>query len=206
MMEKLDLKKEHKAFYNSSALKPVIVEVPKFQYLMMDGCGAPGGDNFQKAVAALFGVSYKVKFASKQALGNDYVVMPLEGLWWADDMEDFVKGNRERWRWTLMMLQPDFITPEMIGMAIQATKDRENEAALALLRLDSYEEGWAAQIMHIGSFAEEHPNIMKLHELIAAQGGKFDGKVLKHHEIYLSDFRKVAPEKLKTVLRQPFGK
>lgn len=205
-MEKIDLKKEYKAFYNPSPQKPEIVTVPKFQFLMVDGRGAPGCADFQKAIEALFEVSYKAKFACKKAPGIDYVVMPLEGLWWADDLNDFMAGNRDEWRWTLMMMQPDFITLDMIQATIQSTKEKESNPALDQLRFETYAEGLSTQILHIGPFADEHPNILKLHELIESAGGTFDGKNQKHHEIYLSDFRKTAPEKLKTVLRQPFKK
>jgi hypothetical protein len=205
-MDKIDFKKEYKVFYNPPN-KPEIVTIPQFQFLMIDGRGAPGCEAFQKAIEALFGVSYKVKFACKKGNpGTDYVVMPLEGLWWADDMNDFTAGNRDMWRWTLMMMQPDFVTAGMIQTTIQSAKANEANPALDQLRFEKFEEGLAAQIMHTGSFADEHPNIMKLHELIATNGGTFDGKTNKHHEIYLSDFRKTAPEKLKTVLRQPFKK
>jgi hypothetical protein len=202
-MEKIDLKKEYKAFYNPSSQKPEIVTVPQFQFLMIDGRGAPGCADFQKAIEALFGVSYKAKFACKKAPGMDYVVMPLEGLWWADDLNDFMAGNRDEWRWTLMMMQPDFVTADIIQTAIRSAKDNDTNPALDQLRFESFQEGLSAQILHIGPFADEHPNIVKLHELIKSTGGAL---IQKHHEIYLSDFRKTAPEKLKTVLRQPFKK
>lgn len=202
-MEKIDLKKEYKAFYNPSSQKPEIVTVPKFQFLMIDGRGAPGCPDFQKAIEALFGVSYKTKFACKKASGMDYVVMPLEGLWWADDLNDFMAGNRNEWRWTLMMMQPDFVTADIIQAAIRSAKENETNHALEQLRFEKYGEGLSAQILHTGPFADEHPNIMKLHDLIQSSGGTL---TQKHHEIYLSDFRKTAPEKLKTILRQPFKK
>lgn len=208
-MEKLDFKKELKRFYNPSAKQPEIVEVPEFQFLMIDGVDArPESEGFQQAIQALFSVSYKTKFAIKKAKNIDYGVMPLEGLWWADDMDDFLNGNKAKWKWTLMILQPDFVTQHDITESIQAARKKEPTEALNRLRLTHFKEGLAAQIMHIGPFSEEHDNIMKLHDLIKSQGGHFDGQahVYKHHEIYLSDFRKTAPEKLKTVLRQPFSK
>lgn len=208
-MQKLDFKKELNRFYNPSAKEPEIVEVPEFQFLMIDGVDArPESEGFQRAIQALFSISYKTKFAIKKSRNLDYVVMPLEGLWWADDMDDFISGNKERWKWTLMILQPDFVTQQDIDDAIQAAQKKELNEALNHLRLERFKEGFAAQIMHIGSFSEEHDNIMKLHDLIKSQGGHFDRQVekQKHHEIYLSDFRKTAPEKLKTVLRQPFSK
>jgi hypothetical protein len=203
-MEKLDYKKEYKSYYNPSPKIPEILEIPDFKFLMIDGTGMK--ESFQNAIQALFGVSFKAKFVMKKEQGLDYVVMPLEGLWWADDMDDFMSGNKEKWNWTLMIMQPDFVTPEIIQASIQEAKKGESRDALDLLRLENYAEGLSAQILHVGSFSEEHPNIMRIHELIAENGGKFDGKRQKHHEIYLSDFRKTAPEKLRTVLRQPFGR
>lgn len=205
MENKLDLKKELRELYRPPGKNPVIVEVPLLKYVMIDGIGAePEGEAFQNAIQALFSVSYKAKFISKKQLGSDYVVMPLEGLWWADDMNDFVAGRKERWRWTLMLLQPEFISREIIERAIEASEGKVPPDSLEKLRLDELNESISAQIMHVGPYSEEHENIMRIHELIQSEGGRFDGKVQKHHEIYLSDFRKTAPEKLKTVLRQPF--
>ena len=205
MENKLDLKKELRELYCPPGKNPVIVEVPLMRYVMIDGIGAePEGEAFQNAIQALFSVSYKAKFISKNQLGSDYVVMPLEGLWWADDMNDFIAGRKERWRWTLMLLQPEFISREIIERAIKASEGKAPPASLEKLRLDELNEGMSAQIMHIGPYSEEHENIMRIHDLIQSEGGRYDGKVQKHHEIYLSDFRKTAPERLKTVLRQPF--
>ncbi len=204
MPDKTDFKKEFKQFYMPSKTAE-IVEVPPFQFLMIDGMNAePESEGFQSAIEALFGVSYKVKFLSKKALSKDYTVMPLEGLWWADDMDDFVKGNKRNWQWTLMIFQPEFIRQDLIDEAIQAVKQKKDNASLDHLRLETYQEGPSAQILHIGPYSEEYDNIQKLHHLIEEKGGVFDGHDQRHHEIYLSDFRKTAPEKLKTVIRQPF--
>ncbi|HBF37286.1 MAG TPA: hypothetical protein DDW50_08185 [Firmicutes bacterium] len=205
MEKKLDLKHEFKRYYHPAAGAPEIVDIPGFQFLMIDGLGMDfeNGDS-QNAIQALFAVSFKVKFLARKAQGTDYVVMPLEGLWWADDPNDFIKDNRERWCWTYMILQPEWITADLIHTAIQEVKKSKANPLVEHLRLENYHEGLSSQIMHIGPFAGEHPNIMKIHQLIAENGGSFDGKTEKHHEIYLSDFRKTAPEKLKTVLRQPF--
>lgn len=206
-MEKVDFKKKWKQYYNPSATQPEIVEVPEFQFLMIDGMDArPESRAFQNAIQALFSVSYKTKFTIKRARNTDYIVMPLEGLWWADDMQDFIKYNKAGWKWTLMILQPDFVTQNDIQQAIDDARKKEANESLNYLRLERFKEGFAAQIMHIGPFSEEHDNIIKLHNLIKSQGRYFDGQVQKHHEIYLSDFRKTAPEKLKTVIRQPFLK
>jgi hypothetical protein len=200
---KADLKKELKEFYAPKAV-PLIVKLPVLQYLMIDGSGAIGSAEFKDAIEALFSVSYKAKFISKKTLGFDYSVMPLEGLWWADNMDDFVDGRKDRWKWTLLILQPEKIGKNIIAQAKEDALKKKDSNSIRSLRLEKYAEGKAAQMMHIGPFSEEHGNIMKLHELIKVNKGKFDGKVNKHHEIYLSDFRKVDPKKMRTVLRQPF--
>ena len=138
--------------------------------------------------------------------GKDYVVPPLEGLWWADNMEDFINGNRDKWKWTMMIMQPDWITQEIINKAIEKTTKKKPELknVISKLRLEKYEEGKAAHIMHLGPFSEEGPTISKVHKFIEEQRGGFDGLKNKHHEIYLSDPRKSKPENMKTVIRQPF--
>jgi len=202
--KKVDLKKELKQFYKPKIV-PEIITVPPMNFLMIDGKGAIGGPIFQEAIEALFSVSYKTKFLAKKSIEFDYTVMPLEGLWWADNMDDFEKGNKDNWNWTLMIMQPEQIADEMISSSVTEVKKKKDNKSLAHLRFETYNEGMAAQIMHIGPFSEEHENIMKLHTLIKDHGGSFDGKIHKHHEVYLSDFRKVDPEKMKVVLRQPFA-
>ncbi|MFX1379274.1 MAG: GyrI-like domain-containing protein, partial [Promethearchaeota archaeon] len=127
--------------------------------------------------------------------------------WWADDMDDFTEGNRDKWKWTMMIMQPDWITQEIINEAIKNTieKSPELEKVIAKLRFEKYKEGKAAQIMHIGPYSEEGPNIEKIHNFIKSHGGSFNGRNYKHHEIYLSDPRKAKPENMKTVIRQPFN-
>jgi hypothetical protein len=204
-MEKIDLKKKYRQFYHPSSTAPEIVDIPEFQYLMIDGIGMDfGNETSQDAIQALFGVAFKIKFLSKEERGIDYGVMPLEGLWWADDMNDFINGNRVKWRWTYMIMQPEFVTSDLLRAAIEEVKKSKTNTALERLRLEGYPEGISAQIMHIGSFAKEHPNIMKVHQFIEDNQGTFEDRRRKHHEIYLSDFRKTAPGKMKTILRQPF--
>ena len=203
---KVDFKKSMKEFYNPKAQEVVMAEVPKMQFLMIDGIGSPGDSKeYQDALALLYPIAFKTKFLSK-AKGKDYVVPPLEGLWWADNMEDFTEGNRDKWKWTMMIMQPDWITQEMIDEAIQITIEKKPElkGKISKLRLESYKEGKTAQIMHIGPYSEEGPTIAMVHKFIKAKGGTFDGHNLKHHEIYLSDPRKTKPENMKTVIRQPF--
>jgi hypothetical protein len=151
----------------------------------------------------LFPVAYAIKFISK-ARDKDYGVMPLEGLWWADDMNDFIAGRRDKWKWTYMIMQPEFISQNDFEEAINKVQSKNKDMNLSKVHFYYFADGKAAQIMHIGPFSEEHANIQKIHDHIAALGGKFDGLKEKHHEIYLSDMRKVAPSAMKTILRQPF--
>ncbi|MFX0008650.1 MAG: GyrI-like domain-containing protein [Candidatus Hermodarchaeota archaeon] len=203
---KVDFKKSMKEFYNPNAQKVVMVEVPEMQFLMIDGMGSPGdSQEYQDALAVLYPIAFKTKFLSK-AKGKDYVVPPLEGLWWADNMDDFTKGNRDKWKWIMMIMQPDWITQEMIDEAIKITVEKKPELKdkISKLYLQSYKEGKVAQIMHIGPYSEEGPTVEKVHKFIESIGGNFDGHNQKHHEIYLSDPRKAKPENMKTVIRQPF--
>lgn len=201
-MEKLDLKKELKHLYQASAKEVVEVEVSTMNYLMVDGEGDPNiVSAFAEAVEALFTVSYTLKFMVKKGvLATDYGVMPLEGLWWADDMTKFSIADKSNWKWTVMIAQPPFVTQAMLDAAFAEVKKKKNPAALSRLRFESFTEGKCAQILHIGPFSEEGPTIARLHKFIETNGGKLYGK---HHEIYLSDIRKAAPKKWKTIIRQP---
>jgi hypothetical protein len=138
----------------------------------------------------------------KGAMDIDYGVLPLEGLWWADDMSAFSTGNKDAWKWTMMIMQPEFITSDMANEAIEEVARKKKPVALPLLRFEAFKEGRSAQILHIGPFAEEGPAIAKVHAFIEASGARMTGK---HHEIYLSDMRRTAPEKWKTIIRQPLA-
>ena len=201
-MKKIDYKKELKTLYNASAKNVEMIAVPKMNFLMIDGKGDPNtSPAFQAAVEVLFGVSYTLKFMIKKGKAAiDYGVMPLEGLWWADDMSQFSIDKKADWKWTLMIMQPEPVTGELVQEAIAQVKKKKELAALAKLRFEAFAEGKAAQIMHIGPFSGEGPTIQKVHDHIAAAKAKRSGK---HHEIYLSDIRKAAPEKWKTIIRQP---
>ena len=204
-MSKIDFRKELKHLYRPSAKEFVVVDVPPMKFLMVDGHGDPNtAQEYQDAVEALYAVSYKLKFVSKKELGRDYVVPPLEGLWWAEDMETFTTGrDKSAWDWTMMIMQPEWITQEMVEEAIRQV-EKKGLPALSKLRLETYHEGLAVQILHIGSYDDEGPTMARMHnEFIPENGYQEAGK---HHEIYLSDVRKVAPEKLRTVLRQPVRK
>ena len=202
-MIKIDFKKELKPLYQPSRKDFSIIDVPPMQFLMVDGHGDPNtAQEYQDALKALYAVAYKIKFASKKELERDYVVPPLEGLWWAEDMEAFtIKRDKSAWDWTMMILQPDWITADIYGQACDIVKGQKDLPALSRLRLETYHEGLSVQILHIGSYEDEAPILHKIHTGFIPQNG-FEMRG-KHHEIYLSDPRKVAPEKLKTVLRQP---
>lgn len=201
-MKKIDYKKELKQFYGASAKKVEVVEVPQMTFLMIDGEGDPNtSKSFQEAVEALFSISYPLKFMIKKGKeAIDYGVMPLEGLWWADDMSQFkTQIKKDNWKWTLMIMQPKYVTANLVNEAIEQVK-KKDLTALPKIRFEAFSEGKAAQTMHIGPFSEEGPTIQKVHDYIGEVKFKLSGK---HHEIYLSDIRKAAPEKWKTIIRQP---
>ena len=201
-MNKLDIKKELKYLYQPSAKEVVQVDVPSMNFLMLDGKGDPNkSQEYADAVEALFSVAYTIKFAvKKSAMAIDYGVMPLEGLWWADDMNAFTSGDKSNWQWKMMIAQPSFVTQATVDAAIAEVRKKKNPAAISGLRLEAFDEGRCAQIMHIGPFSAEGPNIERVHHFIEAGGHKRHGK---HHEIYLSDIRKADPSKWKTIIRQP---
>lgn len=201
-MKKIDYKKELKHLYKPSAKDVVIVNVPQMNFLMIDGEGDPNtSQTFQDAVESLYALSYAIKFMVKKGdLALDYGVLPLEGLWWAEDMSKFSVESKGDWKWTLMIMQPEYITGELVAEATEQVRNKKNPIALSNLRFESFAEGKAAQIMHIGPFSEEGPTIQKVHAFIKDHGRQLRGK---HHEIYLSDIRKAAPEKWRTIIRQP---
>jgi hypothetical protein len=199
-MEKLDLRKQLKHLYNPSKKSFQLVDVPAMNFTMIDGRGDPNtSEAFMAATQALYAVSYTLKFEFKKNHGVDYPVMPLEGLWWADDMEVFRMEKRDDWNWTLMMMQPQVVKRSHVKAAVdQAAK--KDLPALADMRFEPYREGMSAQIMYLGPYADEGPTIRRMHAFIEESGYAPRGK---HHEIYMGDPRRSAPEKLKTVLRQP---
>lgn len=201
-MQKLDLKKSLKHLYQPSAKEVVQVEVPSANFLMIDGKGDPNtAQEYADAVEALFSVAYALKFAVKKgALAIDYTVMPLEGLWWANDMSRFTTEDKSDWLWTMMIAQPPFVTEAMFEQAIAEVKKKKNLAAISKLRFETYSEGKCAQTLHIGPFSTEGPTIARVHDFVKASDSQLRGE---HHEIYLSDIRKADPAKWKTVIRQP---
>lgn len=200
-MEKWDFKKELKHLYFPSAKEVLEVQVPTMDFLMVDGEGDPNtSQSYPDAIEVLFAVSYAVKFMIKKGeQAIDYGVMPLEGLWWADDMAMFDRPDKSGWKWTMMIAQPAFVPRETIALAIAEVKRKKNPAAIAKLRLESLSEGLCAQILHVGPFSQEGPTVEKLHQFIESRGLRIG----KHHEIYLSDIRKAAPDRWKTIIRQP---
>ena len=202
MSKKLDLRKQLKAFYSSSK-KPNIVDVPAGKFLTITGRGEPGGEAYQEALNALYSVAYTVKFKAKAA-GKDFVVVTLEGLWWWDEPEKpFEEVPREEWNWKSMIRQPDFIMPEIVEEAKAKARAKKGLKEIDRVVLEEFHEGLSAQIMHIGPFSEEGETIAKLHKFIEEKGYKMRGY---HHEIYMSDIRRTAPERWKTIIRQPIEK
>jgi hypothetical protein len=200
-VNKIDLKKQLKHLYGPGAKNVVEVDVPQMNFLMIDGKGDPNNSKeYTQAVEALFMTSYNLKFMVKKGgMEIDYGVMPLEGLWWADDMASFNADTKADWQWTMMMMQPEFISSKLVEEAIAAVRNKKNPPALPLIRFESLKEGKCAQILHIGPFSEEGPTIAKVHDYIEKQSSLRG----KHHEIYLSDIRRAEPAKWKTIIRQP---
>ncbi len=209
MMKKIDHKRELKYLYAPSAKKVEVVDVPQFQFVMIDGRIKAGDEpaksqEFQEAMQALYGVSYGLKFMSKLREENpiDYTVMALEGLWWAEGGE-FDINKKEDWKFTMMIMQPDHITEEMYQKAVQQANEKKPSAAFSKIRFESFREGLSMQIMHIGPYSEEPATIERMKLFAQENGYVLRGK---HHEIYLGDPRRAKPERLKTILRQPIKK
>jgi hypothetical protein len=202
MTAKADLKKSLDA-YQAKVGQVRVLDVPDLQYLMIDGHGDPNtSPAFAEAVEALYPVAYALKFAAKRELGRDFVVMPLEGQWWAEDMSSFTaERDKARWDWTLMIMQPDWIDEDMFTAAVERAGTKGPPARLGDLRLEPLSEGRCVQTLHVGTFDDEADVLARMHdEFIPGNGLRMVGR---HHEIYLSDLRRVAPEKRRTILRQP---
>lgn len=195
---------DDKALYQPP-VDPVLVQVPPFEFVMIDGSGDPRtSPDYQAAVAALYAVSYPVVITLKRAGRPDLKVRPLEGLWWADDLSVFQPASEDRasWHWTMMIRQPDDVPGDVYDAAVTKMAKKLGRAVAARVRIERFGEGLCAQLMHRGPYAGEGPNIARLHDFAAAQGLRLRGH---HHEIYLSDPRKSAPQKMRTVLRHPVG-
>ena len=198
-MQKIDLKKLHRDLFTAPAGEFVLVDVPELTFIKVEGHGDPNSaPAYQHAVQWLYSVAYGVKFAAKASLSRDFVVPPLEGLWHADDPSSFVQRRKDEWSWTMMIMVPDFVGlfNEAAGKAAGKLGDPPHG-----LRLENYHEGPSLQALHVGPYDAEGPLLARLHdEVMPQQGYSFAGH---HHEIYLGDPRKTAPEKLRTILRQP---
>ena len=199
-MAKLDFRKEQPALFTAPTDGFVLIKVPKLRFIKIDGEGDPNkAPAYGEALAWLYAVSYGVKFAAK-AEGNDYVVPPLQGLWWADDMKAFAARKKDKWRWTMMIMAPDFVGRKHFKAGVDKAAKKLGEAPDSL-RWEDYDEGLAVQILHVGSYDDEAPTIKRLHQKFLPANGLVETG--PHHEIYLSDPRRVEPAKLKTILRQP---
>ncbi|MFC5061101.1 GyrI-like domain-containing protein [Actinomycetospora atypica] len=201
MTAKADLKKELDC-YRATRDRPRLLTVPDLQYLMIDGAGDPNTEAFAEAITTLYPLAYAVKFLSKVELQRDYVVMPLEGLWWSDDMATFTSArDKSRWQWTLAVMTPEWITGEHVAAALERVAAKKAPARLGDVRLENLSEGRCVQALHVGSFDDEAELLRRMHdEYIPGHGLTLTGK---HHEIYLSDFRRVEPARCRTILRQP---
>ncbi len=203
-MEKIDLKKKLKNLYEPSYRAFSVVDVPPMNFIMIDGQGNPNTSvEYAESLQALYTAAYTLKFKIKKELAVDYPVMASEGLWWMDDMREFSLARKDDWKWTMMIMQPEIVTQQLFADTVAEAMKKKGQAALLKLRLEQYHEGLAAQIMYFGSYADEGPTISRLHQFIKESGCLRSGK---HHEIYMNDPRRTAPEKIRTVIRQPMRK
>jgi len=205
LVSKTDYKLELKQFYAAKVGTPVVVQVPTMNFIMIDGKGGPNtGQEYVDAIQTLYPVAYAIKFTCKLTRGSDFGVMPLEGLWWTQDMTKFSAEDKRNWLWTAMIMQPDVVTDDIYDQAVQQVKEKKSANALGKLRFAPHEEGRAAQVLYVGPYSDEGPAIKELHQFIKEQDGALTATSKHHHEIYLGDPRRTAPAKLKTIIRQPF--
>lgn len=198
-MATIDLKKLYQEHYKATAA-PAVVELPPRRFLMIDGAGDPNvAEEYRDAIQTLYPLAYGIRSAVKSATGDAYVVMPLEGLWWAEDMTQFDVADKSSWLWTAMICLPDAATPDITDPLILAISAEKRLASGHKARVEQWEEGLAVQVRYLGPYSDEGPTIAKLHAFIKENDFELRGK---HHEIYLSDPRKVDPGKLRTIIRQ----
>jgi hypothetical protein len=205
-MPTLDLIKQYHHLYQQPKNTNSFIEVPKLNFLMIDGKGNPNNNSdYSAALGALYAVAYTLKFAVKKSpLQVDYKVMPLEGLWWTEDMSEFTLEDRGNWLWRMMIMLPDLITPEMVMQSVEDVRKKKNPPCLDEVRFETFEEGLAAQVFYIGPYGEaERPSVEKLHTFIKDNGCVRRGK---HHEIYFNSPLRTDPSRLKTIIRQPAEK
>lgn len=200
----LDPKDLLKQFYTSSAKQPQIITIPPINFLMIDGHGDPNtSPDYSAAISALYTLAYTLKFDLKKSGTPEFKVFPLEGLWWADNMDTFITGEKSAWDWTMMIGQPDWVTREHFEQVKTKAAAKIAKPVLDKVRFDTYDEGLSVQMMHIGPYSAEGPNIARIHAFAREQGYELTGK---HHEIYMGNPQRSAPEKLKTIIRQPIRK
>jgi hypothetical protein len=208
-METIDFKKD--STYKAKT-EPEIVEVPKMLFVMVDGTGGPESSDkseteFQKAMQVIFGIVYTIKFWDKKyPVPKGYAkftMAPIEGLWWSGDGQNFDMNNQKNWKWTVMLRLPEFVTPDFFNEVVANCVDNKKSDIYKKARLEYFTEGSSVQIMHIGPYDQEAPNIEKMHAFARESGYELVGK---HHELYFGDPRRTAPEKLRTILRQPVQK
>jgi hypothetical protein len=191
-------------FYKAKAGQASVIQIPDWPFLMIDGQGDPNTSMaYKDAVEALYSVSYTLKFDFKHH-GVEYKVAPLEGLWWSENMLEFNRARKDLWQWTMMIAQPKEVTPEHVRIALNEVWHKKKLPGVENMRLEHFHEGLAAQVLYVGPYASETISILAVHAFIRKQNGHFDGRVQKHHEIYLTDPNRTAPEKSRTIIRQPF--
>jgi hypothetical protein len=201
-MERIDLKKRLRDYFASSPDHFALVTLPSFDFLMVDGEGDPNTSrDYAVAIELLYGASYTLKFKGKKELGVDYVVPPLEGLWWAHDARAFITGDKSSWCWTMMIMVPAELPHSLVLSALEDYQGKKPSAPVSRVRFESLTEGLVVQILHIGPYDAEGPLLARMHdEFMPDHALTFNGR---HHEIYLGDPRRTAPERLRTILRQP---
>jgi hypothetical protein len=201
-MENIDYTKNLRSLYAPSAKKISLVDVPSMNFIWAEGKGDPNTSHeYREIVEALYAVSYTIKFMVKKGKGKiNYRVMPLEGLWWVPKMETFSIDRKDQWLWRMMIMQPEPVTEELFTEAVETVRSKKHPAAIDAISFGSFSEGQCAQLLYVGPYHDEGPTISRLHGYIAGLGGRRTGR---HHEIYLNDPRKTAPEKLRTIIRQP---
>ena len=206
-MAKIDYKKDFPEMFKAPTDKPVEVKIPKMNYVMVTGKGSPDSKDFQHAVEALYGVTFTIKFMPKKGVEisgyQEYSVPPLSGLWWMGDNTSFDMHKRDEWEWTAMIMQPHFVTEKLVDQAKEMLKKKKDNPMIDKVEFKPFEEGDAVQMMHVGPYSNEGETIQKIFDYIHENGYKLSGK---HHEIYLGDPRRSAPEKLKTIIRHPYTK
>jgi len=203
MSDKVDFRKTLRALYNPPKGPFHLIDVPPMNFLMLDGTGDPNKSlDYQLAIEALYALSYGIKFALK-AQGVNYIVPPLEGLWWMENMNEFSLANKDRWEWTMMIMQPQGVTLEVVDKVRKDKYKKKKNETLQKIRFEKYHEGLSVQVLYTGAYRDEGPTIAEMHRFINNNGYRMNGK---HHEVYLSDIRKTSADKLQTVLRQPISK